>query len=372
VFSQRLQSPLNVSLLAGPNRVLREFVLEQLIAQAHADSRQLMVLTFDRQRELVPADRNVGFRCAETKQIKIAQPGQIVPFRADLFLELSTIWRKGLVDDVVIEFADNSELPSARDTLTHRFPGGIYLGDIARLARSIIMLEAAGLPGVFWTKDAASEPDKADGSNSESAFSRGHRVARSIECADMVVLTDSMTIEPADIGRAIRVLRGLNPALAIADTRLLRFDSIPVMGSVEEFLRKPCTEFAGCHSEVSWVVFDEDFARMTIQATRPLHPERFYEFVKGGWRRVLRGRGQVQIASQPGTSRRWSQTGQVGVLGSKIPTGSEERVQNLTLVGAPQACVDAGRRFEESLLNDQEKELGSRLWCAFRDPLREG
>lgn len=370
--SQRSQSPLNVSLLAGPNRVLREFVLEQLIAQAHADSRQLMVLTFDHQREWVPADRNVGFRCAETKQIKIAQPGQIVPFRADLFLELSRIWHKGLVDDVVIELADNGDLPSARDTLTHRFPGGIYLGNMARLTRSIMMLEAAGLPEVFWTKDAASEPEKVDGPNSESAFSRGHRLARSIECADMVVLTDSMTIEPADIGRAVRLLRGLNPALAIADTRLFRFDSIPVMGSVEEFLRKPSTEFAECHSKVSWAIFDEDFARMTIQATHPLQPQRFYEFVKGGWRGVLRGRGQLQIASQPGTSRLWSQAGPVGILSSKTPTGSGEWVQNLTLVGAPQACVDAGRRFEESLLNDQEMELGSRLWCAFRDPLQEG
>ena len=79
---------------------------------------------------------------------------------------------------------------------------------------------------------------------------------------------------------------------------------------------------------------------------------------------------QIKIA-QPGQSL-WSQAGQVGVLGSKTPTGSGERVQNLTLVGAPQACVGAGRRFEESLLNDQEMELGSRLWCAFRDPLQEG
>jgi G3E family GTPase len=178
-----------------------------------------------------------------------------------------------------------------------------------------------------------------------------------------------MTIEPAEIGQAIRLLRGINPRLAIADTRLFRFDSIPVMGSIEESLRAPATEFAGSNLEAQWVIFDEDFARMTIQASRPLHPQRFYEFVKGGWRGVLRGRGQVQIASQPGTSRLWSQAGQVGILGSKAPTVSTERT--LTLVGSRKACVDAGRRFEESLLTDQEMELGSRLWCAFSDPIKE-
>jgi hypothetical protein len=84
MFPQPSQAPLNVTLLAGPNRVLREHVLEQLIAQAQTDSRQLMVLTFDQERKFVPIDRTVEFHCAQTKKIKIAQPGRIMPFRADL------------------------------------------------------------------------------------------------------------------------------------------------------------------------------------------------------------------------------------------------------------------------------------------------
>ena len=369
--SDQSQASLNVTLLAGPNRVLRELVLEQLIEQAQADSRRLTVLTFDRERQLAPVDRAVEFQCAETKQIKIAQPGRITPFRADLFLELSAISRKGIAEGVVIELASNGELPAARDTLTQTFPGGINLGSIARLTRSIIMLEAAGLPQMFWTKEAAVEPEGSEDCNSESACSGAHGLARSIECADTVVLTDSFTSEPVHLGRAIRLLRAMNPELALVDTRLLRFDSIPVMGSVDQQLQKTLTECVVSRSQARWAIFDEDFARMTIEASRPLHPQRFHEFIEGGWKGVLRGRGQVRIASQPATSRHWSQTGRVGVLGSKTSDLRAGWSQTMTFVGDRDACINACSGFEESLLTDEEMELGSRIWLAFSDPLRD-
>jgi G3E family GTPase len=369
--SDRSQASLNVTLLAGPNRVLRELVLEQLIGRAHADSRRLAVLTFDRERQLVPVDRAVEFQCAETKQIKIAQPGRIMPFRADLFLELSAISRKGIAEEVVIELAGNGELPAARDTLTQTFPGGINLGGVARLTRSIIMLEAAGLPQMFWTTEAAGEPEGLEDCNSESACSRAHGLARSIECADTVVLTDSFTSEPEQLGRVIRLLRAMNPELAVVDTRLLRFDSIPVMGLVGQELQKTLTECVVPRLQARWAILDQDFARMTIEASRPLHPQRFHEFVEGGWRGVLRSRGQVRIASQPATSRHWSQTGRVGVLGSKTSDLSTGWSQTMTFVGDRDACVNACRGFEESLLTNEEMELGSRIWLAFRDPLRD-
>jgi G3E family GTPase len=345
--------------------------LEQLIEQAHADSRRLTVLTFDRERQLVPVDRAVEFQCAETKQIKIAQPGRIMPFRADLFLELSAISRKGIAEEVVIELASNGELPAARDTLTQAFPGGINLGSVARLTRSFIMLEAAGLPQMFWTKEAAVEPDGMEDCNSESACSRAHGLARSIECADTVVLTDSLTSEPMHLGRAMRLLRAMNPELAVVDTRLLRFDSIPVIESVDQESQKALTECVVSRSQAHWAIFDHDFSRMTIEASRPLHPQRFHEFIEGGWKGVLRGRGQVRIASQPATSRHWSQTGRVGVLGSKTSDLRTGWSQIMTFVGDRDACVNACRGFEESLLTDEEMELGSRIWLAFTDPLRE-
>ena len=371
MFLKQPQAPLSVTLLAGRNRALRALVLEQLMAKAEACSQDLTVLSFDRQRRRLTANSTVRFRWANNKSIRISQPGLVVPFRADIFLELNAIIREHLPDEVVVELTDNAELPGVCDTLMRHFPGGIDLRKIARLKRSITIMEAAGLADDFWTREVASETEVSSGPDSEDAYSHAHTLARSIECSDTVVLSDAITVAPESLGTAIRLLRAVNPGATIVDTRLFRFDSIPVAGSVDEDLRDAETDISPSHLRARWVVSDDDFARLELQTSRPLHPQRFYEFVQGGWRGVLRGRGQVRIASQPGAYRLWSQAGQVGVVGSKASDRSPEWTQNMTFVGPREACMTACRHLEASLLTDEEIELGVRLWRAFIDPLRE-
>ena len=179
------QSLPRVTLLAGPDRALRALVLEKLIAEVRPH--HLTVLSFDHQRRPLVADPHLHFRWAEAKQIHLAQPGQIVPFRADLFIELN-------------------------------------------------------------------------------AMARGK----------------------ANDGRGL-----------------------------------------------------------------------------------IRARGEIRLASQPGTYRIWSQAGRVGVLGSSSSSANGKWHQDLTLVGPIEACIDAGHNFERSLLSDEEIELGPRLWRSFVDPFKE-
>jgi hypothetical protein len=216
---------LSLTLLAGPNRVLRELVLEQLIAQAQADRRHLMVLSCDRQRQPLSVDHTTFFRSTDTGQLQLAQAGAILPSRADLLAELDTIMRLGSAEEVVVELSSNAELLHAREALLRRSSGGIHFRNIGRLARSIIMIEADLLPEALDPSEAASELNVIEDPDSVT-------LAKSLKASDTVVITDSMTIDPERLGRAIRLLRGVNPALAIVDTRLFRFDSIPVPGSV--------------------------------------------------------------------------------------------------------------------------------------------
>ena len=111
-----------------------------------------------------------------------------MPFRADLFLEPNAIAQQGSTDEVFVELADNVELPSARDALVYRFPGGLYLGGIARLTRSIMVVQTVGLVEEFWEPSAGSESEVTEDPHSETAYSRAHRLARSIECADALVV----------------------------------------------------------------------------------------------------------------------------------------------------------------------------------------
>ena len=362
--------PLRVTLLAGPNRALRGPVLDQLIAQTIPQP--LTVLSFDRQRRPIGRNSRVNFRWAERKQIKISQPGLVLPFRADLFIELQAIARERLADHILIELDGNDELTNARDSLIHCFPGGVDLRKIVRLTRSILVLPATGLLQWFWTDAAAAEPEENADTDSEGACSRGHALSRSIECADTVVIADGQDINPETFKDAARLIRALNPKATIADEALKPLATAEKMMPEYEGLHQDDACATIAYLQLRWIIADTGWARVRISGSRPIHPKRCLEFVKGGWRGVIRGRGDIRLASQPGTNRLWSQAGKVGVLGSRNPSANGGWQQDLTLVGPPDACMDACRNFDACLLSDEEVELGPRLWRSFVDPFKEG
>ncbi|MGA7125827.1 MAG: GTP-binding protein [Chthoniobacterales bacterium] len=362
--------PLRATLLAGPNRALRGPIVEQLIADL---SPQLVtVLSFDHERCTIERNSRVHFRRAESKRIKITQSGLVVPFRADLFIELQAIARERSSDHVVIELDSSDELPTAHDSLVHRFPGGIDLRSIVRLTRSILVMPANGLFEWFWTDAAAAEPEDTADTHSEGGCSQGHSLSRSIECADTVVITDRQAMDPATLQNAIRLIRALNPKTTIADQTVkpLTAYSQPMSEDENSNHDDACASVA--RLQLRWIVADTRGARVRVSVPRPIHPKRFVEFVREGWRGVIRGRGEIRLASQPGTHRLWSQAGKVGVLGSKNASASAAWQQDLTLVGPPDACMEACRNFDASLLSDEELELGPRLWRSFVDPFKEG
>jgi G3E family GTPase len=363
------QSLPRVTLLAGPDRALRALVLEKLMAEVRPH--HLTVLSFDHQRRPLVTDPHLHFRWAETKQIHIAQPGQIVPFRADLFIELNALARAKASDHIVVELGRSDELPNVRDSLEHRYPGGIDLRNVVQLTRSILILSANGLTQSFWTDSAAAEAEENNDEHSEGACSRAHSLSRSIECADTIVVADRAETDRPGLAAAVRLLRALNPMAAILDPKLERLEvSSPAVSKRMDVSENEAIALDS-HLQLQWAIADPEFARVEIHGSRPLHPGRFLMFVKEGWRGLIRARGQVRIASQPGTYRFWSQAGRVGVLGSKISSTNGECQQDLTLVGPSKDCANAWQNFERSLLTDEEIELGPRLWRSFVDPFKE-
>jgi hypothetical protein len=85
-------------------------VLNKLVAEVRPQ--HLAVLSFDQQRRPLVTDPRLHYRWAEAKQIQIAQPGQIIPFRADLFIELNAMARERAADRIIAELTRNDELPN--------------------------------------------------------------------------------------------------------------------------------------------------------------------------------------------------------------------------------------------------------------------
>jgi G3E family GTPase len=187
-----------------------------------------------------------------------------------------------------------------------------------------------------------------------------------------VIIADKQDMDPETLKNATRLIRALNPEATIADQALKPLaTSEPMMPEYEDSHHDDVFAAVG-HSELGWIIADTGCARVRISGSRPIHPKRFLEFVKEGWRGVVRGRGKIRLASHPGADRLWSQAGKVGVLGPRNPSASGGWRQDLTLIGPPDACTHAYRSFDACLLSDEEVELGPRLWRSFADPFKEG
>ncbi len=367
---------LKVTLLAGPIRASRALVLSQLIEEARP--RRVAVVTFDPQRQSLTTNHSVPLRRPQPKQIRIAQPGFSTSFRADLYLELNAIVQERSVEEVIIELYGEVEMSGAHDTLLNRFPGGINLANIARLTRSIMAVETKSLCEEFWTDQAASEPEKIGNLPSECTHSHAHRLVRSIECADALAVTDHRTADPHTLAKSLRLLKSINPTAAFVDTQLKKLETGVYPSFPDEAHWHDKADEASPRFQSQWTIRDADSARLVVRAGWPFHPQRFHHFVQGEWRGLLRGRGQVWIASQPDIRYLWSQVGRIGVLSVK-PTmplsgqgelADERWPQRMTFVGPEVICEAACRHLEECLLTKEEFELGPRLWRAFSDPLR--
>ena len=230
-------------------------------------------------------DPHLDFRWAEAKQIQITQPGLIVPFRADLFIELNAMARGKATDHIVVELARNDELPNARDCLEQRFAGGIDLRNVVRLTRSILILSANGLAQSFWTKAAAAEPEDNNDKHSEGAGSRAHSLSRSIECADTIVLADRAEIDRTSLAEAVQLLRALNRKAAILGPELERLELNSLGAAKKVALNGEKTMAIDSNLEAEWTITDAEFSRVEIHCSRPLQPGRFLRFVKPRFRR---------------------------------------------------------------------------------------
>ena len=175
------------------------------------------------------------------------------------------------------------------------------LRSIVRLTRSILVMPANGLWQWFWTDAAAAEPE--DTGDAESACSQGHSVSRSIECADTVVIIDRHAMDPATLQNAARLIRALNPKAIIADQTVKPITAYGQPMSEDENSNHDDACASIARLQLRWIIADTRCARVRISGALPVHPKRFLDFVREGWRGVIRGRGEIRLASQPGTYR---------------------------------------------------------------------
>ena len=218
-------------------------------------------------------------------------------------------------------------------------------------------------------------------------------LAEQIEYADIVALADASA--PSDVEHARAVAEELNPRATVVDlsreelpadflaaTRCFDIDAAESGGAVPQ--RHPRSNGATRPSQ--------GFARMTFEARRPFHPQRFADLLKSPLEGLFRAKGFFWLATQMDLAAGLSIAGAEkravplsewwAALAAREPANHAkperiasawrepygDRRQSLTFLGLHLDEAALRARLHECLLTDEEMAAGEQAWASMPDP----
>lgn len=340
--------------------------------------------------------RDVSLSRADEKLIEMSNGCICCTLREDLLLEVGRLADEGRFDYLLIESTGISEPLPVAETFTFRDEHGRSLADRARLDTMVTVVDGVNfLPDYQAAMDLASRGVVLDDEDERSITDL---LIEQVEFADVILISKIDLISSAQREELSAILRRLNataqilpmvmgqvPLARILDTRLFDFDKAAQAPGWLQELR-------GAHvSESEAYGIDSTVWR----ARRPLHPQRFYEWLNKPWSNgnLLRSKGFFWLASRFQEAGSWSQAGglvrhgfagrwwrfeprqhwpedEQSVAAIKAVWANEvgDCRQEMVFIGQGVDFVRLRLELDACLLNDVELAHGQEHWLTLADP----
>lgn len=225
-----------------------------------------------------------------------------------------------------------------------------------------------------------------------------------IEFSDVVVLNRASDLEPGLIQKTKSVIEWLNPRALILE--------VPPEGVNREFIemfwktsQSISFDFDEAAEGAGWIQLlanshpkpdrGAGVSGIAIRARRPLHPQRFLEFIESLNRhKIARIKGWIWVATRNGETGIWSVAGKSSILAASgawmaatpmrewpdDPIEREEimadwvppygdRRQEICIIGFELNEFELRKSFKSCMLTDEEFALGPEAWAKWADPL---
>ncbi|MBC3411091.1 GTP-binding protein [Pseudomonas sp. SWRI51] len=256
--------------------------------------------------------RNVSLNRAEEKLVEMSNGCICCTLREDLLEEVARLAAEGRFDYLLIESTGIAEPLPVAETFTFRDEQGRSLSDMARLDTMVTVVDGLNFMHDYQAADSLASRGESLGEDDERSIS--DLLIEQVEFADVLLLSKIDMISQHEREELTAILRSLNARAQIVpmvmgevalsrilDTGLFDFDQASqAPGWLQELRGEhvPETEEYG-------------IAASTWQARRPLHPQRFYDFINRPWSngRLLRSKGFFWLASKYEEAGSWSQAG---------------------------------------------------------------
>lgn len=316
--------------------------------------------------------------------------------REDLLIEVGKMADEGRFDYLLIEATGISEPLPIAETFTFRDENGRSLADRTRLDTMVTVVDGVNFLRDY---DAAEDiPSLAGDSDGSDERSISDLLIEQVEFADVILISKMDLMTSAELGELTAILQQLNTYAKVVPMSMGKI-------GLETILNTGLFDFERAAQAAGWLQImrgeavpetaEYAIASTAYQAHRPFHPQRFHDFISGGWDngRLLRSKGIFWLASQHTQATSWSQAGGLvrhGPAGpwwrfvpdDQWPVDVESRDaidvhwredtgdcrQELVFIGQAMDMLRLHADLDRCLLDDQEMRAGESSWRQLTDP----
>lgn len=337
----------------------------------------------------------VSLSRTEEKMVEMSNGCICCTLREDLLKEITRLAAERKFDYLVIESTGISEPLPVAETFQFEDENGNSLSSVARLDT---MLTVVSVPD-FFKQVAEAQELKAVGMQigDEDERTIADLLIEQVEFADVIILNKIDLSTSAQIEKVKRSIQALNPRAEIIAAEK---GSVPL----DKILNTNKFNLEVAQSSSGWMKTlrgeekseSEEFGitSFVYRARKPLHPERFAQFLEKSPEGVLRAKGYFWLASRPeavglyqlaGSSVSFSGIGYWWCcIGERFwPNDKEERKkiyelwderygdrrQEIVFIGTDLDKKSITEAFDKALLTDSEENMGLKKWQKFADPL---
>ncbi len=340
--------------------------------------------------------QGVSLTRGEEKLVEMSNGCICCTLREDLLEEVARLAGEGRFDYLLIESTGISEPLPVAETFTFRDETGQSLADLARLDTMVTVVDGVNFLRDLHEAEALSERGESLGEDDERSIT--DLLTDQVEFADVILVSKIDLISSAEREELLAILRRLNPQAEVLPM---------VMGQVplERILNTGRFDFERAAQAPGWlaelrgehVPETEEYGIASIawRARRPLHPQRFHDFLHREWDngRLLRSKGYFWLASRPEEAGSWSQAGglmrhgyagrwwhavpreqwpqdeesQAAIL-AHWQDGCGDRRQELVFIGQHIDFARLHAELDACLLSEAEMALGEAAWRQLEDP----
>ena len=340
--------------------------------------------------------RNVSLNRAEEKLVEMSNGCICCTLREDLLEEVGRLAQEGRFDYLLIESTGISEPLPVAETFTFRDDHGRSLADQARLDTMVTVVDGLNFLSDYQAAESLASRGETLGEEDERSIS--DLLIEQVEFADVILVSKIDLVGSHSRDELMAILRSLNAHAQIVPM---------VMGQVplERILNTGLFDFDRAAQAPGWLqelrgthvpeTQEYGICSWAWQARRPLHPQRFFDFIHSPWTngRLLRSKGFFWLASKLSDAGSWSQAGGMvrhGFAGrwwrfvprEHWPQDQDSQAailkhwnsacgdcrQELVFIGQHIDFARLEAELAACLLSDAEMALGEDAWSQLPDP----